>query len=147
MEEEICEIPLHHVKDEAIEKVLKENKTVAVVGLSTSPKKDSHRVAAFLQKKGYRVIPVHPKAEEILGEKAYPSLLDIPEKVDIVNVFRPPSEVPGIMEQAIKIGAKAVWTQEGIVNNEAWEKGIKKGLAVIMDKCMMKEYKGHLGDE
>ncbi|MEW5947026.1 MAG: CoA-binding protein [bacterium] len=147
MEEEICEVPLHHVKDEIIEKVLKESKTIAVFGLSTSPEKDSHKVAAFLQKKGYRVIPVHPKAGEILGERAYASLRDIPEKIDVVNIFRPPSEVMGIVDEALDIGAKAVWAQEGIVNNAAAEKAMANGMISIMGKCMMKEYVAHFERE
>ena len=143
MAEETCEFPLHPVKNEVIEKLLKDSTTIAVVGMSTDPEKPSHRVPAFLKEKGYRVIPVHPKADEILGEKAYPYLKDIPEKVDIVNIFRPPSEVMGIVEQAIEIGAKSVWAQEGIVDNAAAEKAMEKGLIAVMGKCMLKEYKAH----
>ena len=143
MDEEICEVSLHPVRDEVIEKVLKESKTIAVAGLSTNPEKDSHRVALFLQSRGYRVIPVHPGADEILGEKAYATLKEIPEKVDIVNIFRPPSEVMGIVEQAMEIGAGVIWAQEGIVDNEAAEKAMAGGMVSIMGKCIMKEYKAH----
>jgi uncharacterized protein len=145
MNEKICEVPMHPVKDEVIEKVLEEAETIAVVGLSTNPDKDSHRVALFLQSRGYRIIPVRPGADEILGEKAYATLQEIPEKVDvdIVNIFRPPSEVMGIVEQAMEIGAGVVWAQEGIVDNEAAEKAMAGGMVSIMGKCIMKEHKAH----
>jgi uncharacterized protein len=143
MNEEICEVSSHPVKDAVIEKVLKESKTIAVIGLSTNSVKDSHRVALFLQSRGYRVIPVHPQSGEILGEKTYQSLRDIPEKIDVVNIFRPPSEVMGIVEQAIGVKAKVVWAQEGIVDNAAAEKAMAAGLTSIMGKCIMKEHKAH----
>ncbi len=143
MGEEVCEVLFDHVKSEVIERILRDSKTIAVVGLSTNPEKDSHKVPAFLQKQGYRIIPVHPAAAEILGEKAWRRLKDIPDKVDIVNVFRPPSELMGIVEEAIELGVKTVWAQEGIVSNAAAEKGEANGIVVVMDKCILKEYKAH----
>ncbi len=116
--------------------ILRNSKTVAVVGLSTDPTKDSHAVAAYLQSQGYRIIPVNPRAREILGERCYPDLLSVPVPVDVVNVFRPSHEVPAIVEHAIAVGAKAIWMQVGIVHAEAAEKARQAGLKVVMDSCM-----------
>jgi predicted CoA-binding protein len=134
-----CEIPKINAPSPEIDRVLKEFKTVAVVGLSPKPDRPSHGVSAFLQDHGYRIIPVNPGQKEILGEKAYGSLLEIPEPVDIVDVFRPSEAVPEIVEQAIKIKAKVLWLQEGIVHNEAAAKARAAGLVVIQNKCMLKE--------
>lgn len=141
MADETCEFPAFEMPDELIRKVLDNAKTIAVVGLSTDPEKAAHRVPAYMQAHGYRIIPVHPKAENILGEKAYRALDDIPEHVDVVNVFRPPSELPGIAEAAIRIGAGAIWAQEGIVHNDAADRARDAGLDVIMGRCMMKDHK------
>ena len=122
--------------DNQILQILKSTRTIATVGLSTNPHKDSHSIAAYLQSQGYRVIPVNPTAEEILGEKSYPDLLAIPVKVDVVQVFRPPQDVPQIVEQAIQIGAKTVWMQEGIINEAAAEAASEAGLQVVMNTCM-----------
>jgi predicted CoA-binding protein len=124
----------------AIQELLKNAKTVAVVGLSTEKTKASNMVASYLQDEGYRVIPVHPKAQEILGEKCYPNLRSIPEKVDVVDIFRPASEVPGIVEDAIAIGAKAVWMQLRIINLEAADRALEAGLHTVVDKCMKMEH-------
>lgn len=121
--------------------LLKNSRTVAVVGLSRDPSKDSYRVASYLKGAGYHVIPVNPSATNIMGEKTYKNLLEIPVKIDLVDIFRPSDEVPKIVEQAIKIGAKAVWMQLGIVNKKAAEEAEKAGLDVIMDKCIMVEHK------
>src|SRR3990172_2627091 len=121
--------------------ILKNYKTVAVVGLSKDPGKDSHKVAVYLKSVGFRVIPVNPTADEILREKAYKSLTDVPMEVDVVNVFRPSDEVGPIVDKAIKIGAKAVWMQLGIVNEEAAQKAREAGLDVVMDWCIMTEHK------
>ncbi len=123
-----------------IQRLLRESKTIAIVGLSTEKTKASNMVASYLQDEGYRIIPVHPKADEILGEKCYSSLLEIPDKVDIVDIFRPANEVQGIVEQAIKISAKAVWMQLRIVNFEAADLAISKGLHAIVDKCIKMEH-------
>lgn len=129
--------------ESTIREVLENSKVIAVVGLSPKSDRPSHRVAAYLKEQGYKIIPVRPSADEILGEKAYPSLKEIPEdiQVDVVDVFRKSEDVPPIVNQAIDIGAKAVWLQEGIVNEEAAQKAGAAGLKVVMDRCMLKEYK------
>jgi predicted CoA-binding protein len=114
-----------------------------VVGCSTNPDKPSHFVPKYLQQHGYRVLPVNPTAagQHLLDEKVYGSLNEIPMEVEIVDIFRPPKDVPPIVEAAIAIGAKAIWMQEGIVNNEAAARAKAAGLAVVMDKCMMKVHR------
>ena len=125
---------------EEIEGILKEGRTVAVVGLSPKPDRPSYVVARYLQAQGYRIIPVNPNAQEILGEKAYPTVLSIPEKVDIVDIFRRPEEVPPVVEEAIKIGARVVWMQEGIAHEGAARRAKEAGLKVVMDRCLKKEH-------
>lgn len=112
-----------------------------MVGLSSKPWRPSHGVAEYLQRAGYRVIPVNPNETEVLGEKAYPNLEAVPEKVDIVNVFRRPEFVPEIVEAAIRIGAPAIWMQEGVVNEAAAERARQAGLLVVMDRCILKEHR------
>jgi len=107
-----------------------------VVGLSSNPDRPANSVPAFLQRKGYRIIPVNPNLTEALGEKAYPDLNAIPIPVDIVQIFRPSDQVPPLVEDAIKIGAKVVWMQEGIVNEQAAEMARQAGMQVVMDVCM-----------
>ena len=124
----------------SMEKIFKESKTIAVVGLSSNPVRASHSVARYLQSKGYKIIPVNPNEKKVLGEKAYADLLSIPHKVDVVNIFRKSEDVPPIVDQAIQIKAKVVWMQEGIVNEEAAKKANDAGLTVVMDKCMYKEH-------
>src|SRR5688500_8772628 len=119
-----------------IRELLANAKTIAVVGLSTEKTKASNMVASYLQDEGYQVVPVHPKADEILGQKCYPDLRSIPFPVDIVDVFRPPSEVPGIVADAIAIGAKAVWMQLRIIDLASADKAIDAGLHAIVDKCV-----------
>lgn len=121
---------------EDLYKILATVKTIAVVGLSNKPDRPSHEIAAYLQAQGYRIIPVNPTISEALGEKSYPSLRDIPEPVHVVQVFRRPEEVPPIVEDAIHIGARVVWMQEGIVHEEAAARGRAAGLKVVMDACM-----------
>ena len=121
---------------EDVQRLLKQTKTIAVVGLSDKPDRDSYQIAAYLQQQGYRIIPVNPRATEVLGEKAYPSLRDVPEPVDVVDIFRRSEDVPPIVADAIAIGAKAVWMQAGIVNEEAAASAKAAGLTVIMDACM-----------
>ena len=141
--EETCELPAFRVSDEEARKVMERYKTVAVVGLSSNPEKPSHFVPKYLKEHGYTIIPVNPTAKgEILGEKVYAGLKDVPQKVEVVDIFRPPKDVPPIVEEAIAIGAKVVWMQEGIVNNAAAERAKAAGLTVIMDKCMMKVHRG-----
>ncbi len=124
----------------AIQELLRTAKTIAIVGLSTEKTKASNMVGSYLKDRGFTIIPVHPKAEEILGEKCYPNLAAIPVPVDIVDIFRPPNEVPGIVEDAIKIGAKAVWMQLRIINFEAAETATEAGLVAVVDKCIKMEH-------
>ena len=116
-------------------------KTIAVVGLSDKPDRPSYVVADYLKSHGFKIIPVNPTIESTLGEKSYPSLDKIPEPIDVVDVFRQPQYVDEIMAAAIKIGAKVVWLQEGVVNELAAQKGRDAGLTVVMDRCLMKEHK------
>ncbi len=115
-------------------------KTIAVVGISDDPERPSHFVASFLESHGYKIIPVNPKLTEWEGKKCYPDLISIPEKVDVVDIFRRSEAVPPIVDDAIKIKAKVVWMQEGIVNEEAAAKARSAGIEVVMDRCMKKEY-------
>lgn len=135
-----CEFPKINASSPEIDDILSSSKTIAVVGLSPKPDRPSFNVARYLQQAGYRIIPVNPGQKEILGEKAYGSLLEIPEPVDIVDVFRPPEAVPEIVEQAITIKAKTLWLQLGIVHNEAAEAARQAGLRVVMNKCMSVEH-------
>lgn len=114
--------------------------TIATVGLSTDPEKPAHYVPEYLSSIGYRIIPVNPRITEMFGQKAYPDLLSIPKRVDVVQIFRPPQDVPPIVEQAIKIKARAVWMQIGTGNQEAARKAEQAGLQVVMDRCMMVEH-------
>ncbi|MCL6508874.1 MAG: CoA-binding protein [Bryobacteraceae bacterium] len=125
----------------SIPELLRSARTIAVVGLSSKPWRPSHGVAEYMQRAGYRIIPVNPNESEVLGERAYPSLEAVPEKVDIVNVFRRPEYVPEIVEAAIRIGAPAIWMQEGVVNEAAAERARQAGLFVVMDRCILKEHR------
>ena len=137
------------MNDIYIETILKKHKTVAIVGLSREPEKDSHRVGGYLKAHGFRIIPVNPFADEVLGEKSYKSLLSIPPEIqktiEVVEIFRPSEEVPNIVDQAIRLKAlhgtlQVVWMQLGIVNDKAAEAAKKAGLTVVMNKCMMVEH-------
>lgn len=125
--------------DDEIRRVLQTYRKVAVVGLSSNPGRASRGVARYLQGQGFKIIPVNPKEKEILGEKAYPDLNSIPEKFEIVDIFRKSEHVPAIVDQAIKSGAKVVWMQQGVVNHEAAIRASENGLTVVMDRCMLKE--------
>ncbi len=124
-------------------------KTIAVVGLSESPMRPSHGVSAYMQAAGYRIIPVNPQIAEALGEKSYPSLLEIPlevaEKIDLADVFRRPEFVDEIVEQAIQLKIPAIWLQEGVINERAAEKARKAGMLVVMDRCVLKEHRARFG--
>jgi len=120
--------------------ILKSMHTIAVVGLSSRRMRPSYGVSEYMQRAGYRIIPVNPRETSVLGEKAYASLEDVPGPVDIVNIFRRSEFVPEIVDAAIRIGAKAVWMQEGVVNEEAASKARAAGLAVVMDRCILKEH-------
>ena len=131
--------------DDMMREILLSTKTVASVGLSSNPAKVSFGVGEYLRSQGYRVIPVNPTADEILGEKSYPDLESIPEKIDVVQVFRRPEDVPPVVESAIKIGAKVVWMQEGVVNEEAARTARAAGLQVVMDACMRATHQRLIG--
>ena len=118
---------------------------IAVVGLSPNPERTSHHVCSYLKDQGYRIIPVNPTTDEALGEQCYPDLLSVPHDVEVVQVFRRAEDVMPIVEQAIQIGAKAIWMQEGIVNEEAALKARQAGILVVMDRCMLKEHMGLKG--
>jgi predicted CoA-binding protein len=135
-----CEFPKTNASNEEIAEILRTSKTIAVVGLSPKPDRPSHGVSEYMQRVGYKIIPVNPGHAEILGEKSYKSLLDVPGPIDIVDIFREPSAVPEIVDQAIQKKAKVIWMQEGIVHNEAAEKARKAGLKVVMNKCIYKEH-------
>jgi predicted CoA-binding protein len=124
-----------------VKKILKDYRTIAVVGLSPKPSRPSHMVASYLKENGYKIIPVNPRAGEILGEISYPDLSSIPERVDVVDIFRRSHELPAIVEGAIAIGAKALWMQEGVINAESAELAKQAGLLVVMDRCMLKEHR------
>jgi hypothetical protein len=122
------------------ERILNSSRTIAIVGLSSKPDQPSYRVASYLKEQGYKMIPVNPAEQEILGERCYPDLASIPESIDVVDIFRRSEKVPPIVEEAIRIGANAVWMQEGVINEEAAAQARKAGLMVVMDKCMRKEH-------
>lgn len=123
-----------------ITQILRTSSTIAVVGLSSKGFRPSHGVSAYLRAAGYRIIPVNPGETEVLGEKAYARLEDIPERVDIVDIFRRSEFVPEIVESSIRIGARGVWMQEGVIHPEAAERARRAGLFVIMDACILKEH-------
>jgi predicted CoA-binding protein len=130
------------MKDEEIKKTLYRSRTVAVVGISPKEDRPSYNVAAYLKSRGYRIIPVRPEGEEILGEKVYPNLMEIPKEIeiDVVDIFRKSEDVPPVVDEAIQREAKVLWMQEGIVHKEAGAKAEKAGLKVVMDRCMKKEH-------
>ncbi len=131
--------------DNELRGILKSAHTVACVGVSSNPAKESYGIFQYLAEAGYRMIPVNPTTPEILGRPSYPDVPSIPEKVDLVQVFRKPQDVPDVVEQAIKAGAKVVWMQEGIVNEQAAKRAEEAGLKVVMDRCMMKTHQRLLG--
>jgi len=124
-----------------IHEILQHARTIAVVGLSDNPLRPSHGVAAYLQSQGYRVIPVNPEIKGALGEKAYPSLLDVPEKIDIVDIFRRPEFVEEVVDQAIQLKVSAVWMQEEVIHERAAQKARAAGIFVVMDRCILVEHR------
>jgi predicted CoA-binding protein len=132
-----------------IYELLSRAKTIAVVGLSQSPMRASYGVSAYMQSVGYKIVPVNPQIAEALGEKAYPSLLEIPpdvaRKIDLVDVFRRPEYVDEIVEQAIQLKIPAIWLQEGVINERAAEKARNAGMFVVMDRCVLKEHRARFG--
>jgi uncharacterized protein len=125
----------------SIPDLLRNSHVIAVVGLSSDDMRPSYGVAAYMQGAGYRIIPVNPNEIEVLGEKAYARLEDVPEKIDIVDVFRRSQFVMGVVESAIRVGARAVWMQEGVVDEEAAKLARKAGLGVVMDRCILKDHR------
>jgi len=130
------------MKDEGIKKILAESRTIAVVGISPREDRPSYQVACYLQSHGYRILPVRPEGETILGEKIYRNLSDIPPEigVDVVDIFRKPEDVPPVVEESIGRGAKVVWMQEGIIHEQAASAAENAGLQVVMDRCLKKEH-------
>jgi uncharacterized protein len=124
-----------------VTELLKRAKTIAVVGLSDDPLRASHGVSAYMQDYGYRIIPVNPRIEFCLGEKAYASLLEVPEKIDIVNIFRRPEFVEEVVDQTIQLKIPAIWMQEDVIQERAAEKARKAGIFVVMDLCILKEHR------
>jgi predicted CoA-binding protein len=123
------------------EEILRKYRTVAVVGISSRDDRPSHRVGRYLKEHGYRIIPVNPRETEVLGERCYRDLCSVPEPVEVVDIFRRPRQVPRVVTEAIRMGAKAVWMQEGIVHEAAARRAREAGLEVVMDRCLMAEHK------
>jgi uncharacterized protein len=132
-------------RSDPIRELLERSQTIAVVGLSNSPLRPSHGVSAYMQTQGYHIVPVNPKIKGALGEKAYPSLLEVPERIDIVNIFRRPQFVGEVVNQAIQLKVPAIWMQEEVINEEAAGKARKAGIFVIMDRCILKEHRARFG--
>ena len=129
---------------ERIADLLKRATTIAVVGLTDNPLRPSFGVSSYMQSQGYRIIPVNPNVSDTLGEKAYASLSEVPDRIDIVNIFRRPEAVPEVVDEAIQLGVPAIWMQEGVVHEEAAEKARRAGILVVMDLCILKEHRRYL---
>ncbi len=141
-----CEFPTVNANLDEIKEIFDEVKTIAVVGLSPNPEKDSHRVAAYLQSVGFKIVPIYPKGDEILGEKVYKSLAEVPCEIDMVDVFRKPAALAPIVDECIKRGdVKVVWFQKGIVNNEAAQKAKDAGMKVVQNRCTMVDHRHLMG--
>jgi uncharacterized protein len=147
MAHQTCEFPDSMESDDTLRKVLEESKTIAVVGLSTDHDKPANYVPTYLKSQGYIIIPVHPKADILLGERVYRTLDDIPFSVDLVEIFRPSADIPPIVDAAIRINAKAVWMQQGLAHHEAAENARAAGLTVLQNRCMMVEHKRLIGEK
>ena len=126
---------------ETINKILEQSRTIAVVGLSSDPSRPSYGVAGYMQSNGYQIIPINPNETMVLGERAYPSLKDVPVPIDLVDIFRRSEEAGAHVDEAISIGAQAVWLQEGVIDHEAALKAQGAGLDVVMDRCILKEHR------
>ena len=124
-----------------IKLILENSKTIAVIGCSSNPEKAAHRIPKYMQEHGYKIIPVNPNSDNILGEKTFKSISDVKEKVDIVNIFRPSEDCLEVVKEAIKIKPKVIWMQSGIINEDAKKLAEKHGIKVVMDKCIMVEHK------
>ena len=135
-----CRLPEKSANEDEITAILRQAKTVAVVGISDNEARDSHKVAKYLKEHGYRMIPVNPKCREVLGETCYPGLTDVPEHIDVVDIFRNLEAIPGIVDEAIAVKADVVWMQLGLSHAEAAEKARTAGLQVVMDHCIKIEH-------
>jgi predicted CoA-binding protein len=131
-------------QSDPIAELLTRAKTIAVVGLSSNPLRPSHGVTAYMQSHGYHIIPVNPNIDECLGQKAYASLLEVPEKIDIVNIFRRPEFVEEVVDQAIQLKVPAIWMQEDVIHENAAEKARQAGIFVVMDRCILKEHRDRM---
>jgi hypothetical protein len=131
-------------QSDPIAELLTRAKTIAVVGLSSNPLRPSHGVTAYMQSHGYRIIPVNPNIDECLGQKAYASLVEVPEKIDIVNIFRRPAFVEEVVDQAIQLKVPAIWMQEDVIHEKAAEKARQAGIFVVMDRCILKEHRDRM---
>ena len=135
-----CEFPKDNAPTEEIAEILRTARTIAVIGASLKPERPAHWISVYLKEQGYKVIPVNPGQTEVLGDKCYKSLSEVPEPVDIVDIFREPSAIPAIVDEAIAKKAKAIWMQQGIVHNAAAEKAKGAGLKVVQNKCIYQEH-------
>lgn len=141
-----CEFPTVNSNMDEVKEIFESVKTIAVLGLSPNPQKDSHKVAAYLQQAGYKIVPIYPKEDEILGEKVYRSLKDIPFEVDMVDIFRKPDALVAIADACIERGdIKVFWAQKGIVNNEAAQKAKDAGMRVVQNQCAMVDHRNFFG--
>ncbi|GMU24270.1 MAG: hypothetical protein AMXMBFR13_43450 [Phycisphaerae bacterium] len=136
-----CEMPMWNASPDEIRQILSEARSIAVVGLSDKPDRDSHRVARYMQEQGYHIIPVNPTITSALGERARASLRDVKDRVDIVDIFRRPEAIPGIVDDAISIGARVIWMQSGLAHNAAASRARAAGLQVVMNHCIMVEHR------
>ena len=146
-EAQACEVPLDELPEAEVQEIIKNMRTIAIIGISNTPDRPSFRVADYLQNKGFKIIPVNPVLKEVLGEKAYPDLKAIPKElhpIDVVDIFRKSETVPEIVKEAIAIGAKVIWMQEGVVNNKAANEARAAGLKVVMNRCIKKTYSAFL---
>lgn len=125
---------------EVIKDILETTRTIAVVGLSSNPMRPSYDVSMYMQRQGYRIIPVNPNESSVLGEKAYGSLAEVPEPLDLVNIFRRSEEAGHHVDEAVRLGARAVWMQDGVVDEEAAGRALQAGLKVVMDRCLLREH-------
>ena len=128
-----------------VDEQLRNSKTIAVVGLSDNPERDSHRVSKYMQSQGYRIIPVNPAITEALGEPSYPDLRSVPEPIDMVDIFRKSEMVAPVVEQAIEVGVKYIWMQDGVINAEAAAKAEAAGIPVVMDNCVLRQHRHRFG--
>ena len=135
-----CELPDPNPPSQEIREILEQCRTIAIVGLSPKEQRDSNRVARYLKENGYRIVPINPGQKEILGETCYKSLLELPFKPDLVNLFLHPDRVPAVVDQALEIGAGVIWMQLGVVHNQAAAKAREKGIKVVMNKCIKIEH-------